>query len=39
VVVGGAEQVAAEVGIPGEAIPFFLVAFQPEVRTTLPTGI
>lgn len=38
-VIRGAQEVPAEVGIPGKAVPFFLVTFQPQVRTALPAGI
>lgn len=38
-VIRGTEQVATEVWIPGKAVTFFLVTFEPQVRTAFPTGI
>lgn len=39
VVIGGAEQVPAQVGVPGQAVTFLLVAFEPQVRAALPAGV
>ena len=39
VVIGGGQQVAVQVGVPGEAVAFLLVSSQLQVWVTFPAGV